>query len=83
MGRGLPKKTHVTVQTKEGAHRAVSRNDTQSFPGHVSAVAVTRRSLPGVPSFPVEAGHMSRRGSQRMKMVFQGLVGFGVLSDER
>ena len=79
VGRVLPpKKARVTVQVKEGAHRAVTRNDKKSFPGHVVATAVTRWSFPRFFSFPVEADRMSRRGSQTMQMVWQGLARFGV-----
>lgn len=47
-----PKKARVTVQVKEGAHRAVTRNDKKSFPGHVVATAVTRWSFPRFFIFP-------------------------------
>ena len=61
-GESSPKKARVTVQVKQGAHRAVTRNDKKSFPGFSA--------------FPVEADRMSRRGSQTMKMVWQGLTRF-------
>ena len=81
VGRVLPpKKARETVQVKERAHRAVTSNGKKSFPGHVVATAVTRWSFPGFSSFPVEADRMSRRGSQTMQMVWQGLARFGVPS---
>ena len=72
----------MTVQVKEGAHRAVTRNDKKSFPGHVVATAVTRWSFPLFLSFTVEADRMSRLGSQTMKMVWQGFACFGVPSSD-
>ncbi len=55
VGRVLPpKKARVTVQVKEGAHRAVTRNDKKSFPGHVVATAVTRWSFPVFPLSPLK-----------------------------
>jgi len=81
VGRALsPKKARVTVQVKEGEHRAVTRNDKKSFPGHVVTTAVTRWCFPRFFSFPVEADRMSRRGSQTMKIVWQGLTRLGVPS---
>ena len=79
-GESSPQKSLCDSSSEGGSASCRHEKRQEELPGHVVAAAVTRWSFPGFSTFPVEADRMSRRGSQTMKMVWQGLTRFCVPS---